>query len=62
MPFSVKISLSLVKAAFTASGVAVTVGQALDPVRFTRCVCSTSYIGNQMACSGFLLCLVASKL
>ena len=51
------MSLSLVKAALTVSGVAVTVGQAFDPVRFTRCVCSTSYMGNQMAWSGFFAVL-----
>ena len=62
MPFSEKMSLSLVKAAFTVSGVAVTVGHAFEPVRFTRCVCNTSYIGNQIALSGFFVCLVASRL
>ena len=53
---------ALVKAALTTSGVAVTVGQALEPVRLLRWLCSTSYMGNQMALSGFLLCLVASRL
>jgi len=62
MLFSAKMSLSLVNAAFTVSGVAVTVGHAFDPVRFTRCVCSTSYIGNQIALRGFLLCFVANRL
>lgn len=44
MPFPLKRSLSLVNAAFTTPGVAVTVGQAFDPVRFTSGVCSTSYM------------------
>src|SRR5579883_3566464 len=62
MPFSVKMSLSFVNAAFTTSGVAVTVGQAFEPVRFTSGVCRTSYIGNQTALRGFLLCFVVSRL
>ena len=56
------MSLSLVNAALTVSGVAVTVGQAFEPVRTCRCECSTSYIRKQIALSGFFTCLVASKL
>ena len=53
---SANTSFSLVKAAFTVSGVAVTVGHAFDPVSFTSGECSTSYIGKKIASSGFLRC------
>ena len=62
MPFSLKRSLSLVNAAFTAFGVAVTVGHALEPVRLNKGVCSTSYIGNQTVCNGFFECFKMSLL
>jgi hypothetical protein len=49
-PYSPRTDRSpFVNAAFTAFGVAVTVGHAFEPVRLTSGVWSTSYIGNQMA-------------
>src|SRR6266478_6095160 len=51
--YSAKTSFSFVKAAFTVSGVAVTVGQALVPTTLSNDVCRTSYIGKKMATSGF---------
>ena len=51
---SAKTSFSFVKAAFTVSGVAVTVGHAFAPTIFTSGDVSTSYIGKKITSSGFL--------
>ena len=53
-PFSLNISPSLVKAAFTEAGVAVTVGHARELCVFTRKVGSESIIGKKMMSSCFL--------
>ena len=53
---SAKTSFSLVNAAFTVSGVAVTVGQALAATIFTSGEWSTSYMGKKIALSGFFRC------
>ena len=53
---SAKTSFSFVNAAFTVSGVAVTVGHAFAPTIFTSGEVSTSYIGKKMTFSGFLRC------
>jgi hypothetical protein len=53
---SANTSFSLVNAAFTVSGVAVTVGQALVPCSFTSGLESTSYMGKKITFSGFLRC------
>jgi hypothetical protein len=46
-PCSAKTSPSLVNAAFTVSGVTVTVGHAFEPCRCVSGVCSTSTIGKK---------------
>ena len=59
---SAKTLFSLVNAAFTVAGVAVTVGQAFVPVSLTSGEVSTSTIGKKIASSGFLRCFTWIRL
>ena len=49
-------------AAFTAFGVAVTVGHALLPLQFFSGWCMVSIMGKKMASSGFFACFWKTRL